>query len=293
MSSNAAEADTPSKPKVGVVLGSGGIKPLASVALFDFLEESEIDCDLLVGCSGGSLVAGAKSLGYTTEEIFEFYESYFQRKPFSALDYRTLLGIGKFPLGRFDLESGIVKPERLLRFFRDVYGDAQLEQLPIQTILQTTDIQTGRSVVLTSGSLAEALYASTAMYPIVPPIKFQGKWLVDGAFTSPLPLMEAVKRDVDIVIAVIFNELNNPEPRQFFQGFNNIISSFTRSLTRSQISMAVNFHHYEIVLVHVTFDKRIAVTDSESMGEILEAGRQAVDRKKEEILKAVKNFNQK
>ena len=66
MSSNAAEADTPSKPKVGVVLGSGGIKPLASVALFDFLEESEIDCDLLVGCSGGSLIAGAKSLGYTT-----------------------------------------------------------------------------------------------------------------------------------------------------------------------------------------------------------------------------------
>jgi NTE family protein len=292
MSSKPVEADSPRRPKIGVVLGSGGIKPLAAVAVFDFLEESRIDCDLLVGCSGGSLIAGGKALGYSTERILELYRSYFRRKPFSTLDYRTLLGIANFPLGRFNLEAGIVKPMRLLRFFRDVYGDSRLGELHIPTVLQATDIQTGRGVVLNSGSLAEAIYASTAMYPIVPPIQFQGKWLVDGAFTSPLPLLEAVKRKMDIVIAVIFNEKNNPEPKQFFEGFYNIISSFTRSLTQSQVSMAVEFHHYEIIFLNVTFDKRIAVTDSKSMADIVDAGRRAVDAKKDEILKTIQHFNQ-
>jgi len=289
-STGGATEDSSDRPKIGVVVGSGGIKPLAAVALFDFLEESKLDCDLLVGCSGGSLVAGGKALGYGTEEIVEFYRSYFRRKPFAIFDYRTLLGIANFPLGRFDLESGIVKSERLLGFYRDVYGDARLEELRVPTVLQATDIQTGKGVVLTSGSLAEAIYASTAMYPMVPPIQFQGKWLVDGALTAPLPLMEAVKRNMDVVIAVIFNEKNNPEPKQFFEGFYNIIASFARSLTQSQISMAIDFHHYEIIFLNVTFDKRIEVTDSESMDDIIEAGRRAVHAKKEEILNTVQHF---
>jgi predicted acylesterase/phospholipase RssA len=43
------------RPKVGVVLGSGGIKPFSAIALFEFLDEMGIVVDLLVGCSGGGL----------------------------------------------------------------------------------------------------------------------------------------------------------------------------------------------------------------------------------------------
>ncbi len=136
------------RPLVGVVLGSGGIKPVAALALIDFLKESNVDIDLLVGCSGGSLIAGTTALGYSSDQTLDFYEDYFRRKPFSEADYRTLLGIANLPLGRFDLESGIVKPHKLLDFYRDVYGDSRLEDTRIPTLLQATDIQTGRGVVL-------------------------------------------------------------------------------------------------------------------------------------------------
>ncbi len=40
------------KPKVGIVVGSGGMKALSSIALFEFIDEAKIDVDLLIGCSG-------------------------------------------------------------------------------------------------------------------------------------------------------------------------------------------------------------------------------------------------
>jgi NTE family protein len=273
-----------------VVLGSGGIKPVAAVALIDFLKESNVDIDLLVGCSGGSLIAGTTGLGFNTDEMLAFYAEYFKRKPFSSVDYRTLLGIANLPFGRFDLTSGIIKPHKLLRFFRDVYGDTKLEDTRIPTLFQTTDIQTGRGVVLDEGGMAEAIYASTAIYPLVPPIHHLGKWLVDGVYTSPLPLIEAVKRKMDIIIAVVFDENMEPDPQRFPDGFENAITAFSRSLIRSQISLAIDLHHYEIIVVRVGFEERIGVNDEKKMPEILAAGNKAVDAKKAEILAAVRDF---
>ncbi len=273
-----------------MVLGSGGIKPVAALALIDFLKESNVDIDLLVGCSGGSLIAGTTALGFSSDQTLDFYADYFNRKTFSEVDYRTLLGIANIPLGRFDLQSGMVKPDKLLNFYRDVYGDARFEDTSTPMLLQSTDIQTGRGVVLDKGGLAEAIYASTAMYPFVPPIYHHGKWLVDGVYTSPLPLIEAVKRGMDVIIAMVFPEYNQTDPRRFSDGLNNIISTSARALIRSQISLAVDLHHYEIIVVNVDFDEWIGLSDEKKMPEILKAGKRAVEAKKAEILGAVRNF---
>jgi NTE family protein len=39
----------PARPKITVVLSSGGIKPLAAIPLFEFLDEAGIPIDLLEG----------------------------------------------------------------------------------------------------------------------------------------------------------------------------------------------------------------------------------------------------
>jgi len=57
------------RPKIGVVLGSGGIKALASIPLFDFLYEAGIAIDLLVGCS---VIASLRGAGYDTEQMRKF-----------------------------------------------------------------------------------------------------------------------------------------------------------------------------------------------------------------------------
>src|SRR5438105_1899333 len=101
------------RPKVGVVLGSGGIKALGALALFEFLTEAEIEVDLMVGCSGGSIVCGLLGAGYSPTECRDLIATLLDRKLFAKTDYRTLLGMAGLGLGRFDKSSGMLKPEAL------------------------------------------------------------------------------------------------------------------------------------------------------------------------------------
>ena len=105
------------RPKVGVVLGSGGIKALAGIPLFEFLRLADIKVDLLVGCSGGSIICGGIGAGFSPAEFRSLAIEILDRKLFERVDYRSILGIVSPRLGRFDRASGILKPDAI----REVY----------------------------------------------------------------------------------------------------------------------------------------------------------------------------
>ena len=59
------------KPKVALVLGSGGPRGFAHIGVMKVLEESGIEYDLVVGSSVGSLIGAFWSAGYTATAIDE------------------------------------------------------------------------------------------------------------------------------------------------------------------------------------------------------------------------------
>ena len=65
-----------------------------------------------------------------------------------------------------------------------------------------TDIETGESVVLDHGSLAQAMRASMSVPGALAPVEIDGKLLVDGGIANNLPIDEARKLCGDVVIAV-------------------------------------------------------------------------------------------
>lgn len=279
------------QPKVGVVIGSGGIKAIATVALFEFLSEAQIDIDLLVGCSGGGIMAALRGAGYEPAQMRNLITELLARKLFRHVDYRSVAGIARLPFGRFNKSSGILKPEAIRQVYRRVFKDLRLEELHPKTLLQATDLQTGEGVVLSTGLVADAVYASGAMFPIIPPICIEGRWFVDGGFSSPIPVMQAVKHNMDVVIVVVFQERIAQDPKGFVECFWNLPKIFTLSLLRSQISLSIDLHHHEIVIINVPFEKYIQIWDVDEVPTILDAGQKAVDQKKEEIFSLIKKFS--
>ncbi|NRB50068.1 MAG: patatin-like phospholipase family protein [Saprospiraceae bacterium] len=278
-------------PRISVVLGSGGLRPIASIALFDFLLQENIAIDLLLGCSGGSIFASMYNMGYQPDEMKKITKEFLVAEGFSNFDYRALLSIAKMPGGRFDLSRGLLKNDQALETCQAVFKDKRLEDLPIEMKLQTTDIQTGEGFLLEKGSLAEAVYASAAMYPLLAPIYMEDRWLVDGAFSEPLPITEAIVGKTDIIIAMIFNEQIMPNPRNFLDGFYNINRIYTEALTKSQLAMAVNLHHYEIIIISPAFTKPFSYADPSNIDELIEIGREAVLEQKDEILAAIQSYS--
>jgi NTE family protein len=173
------------RPKVGLALGTGGIKAMAGIALFEFLEEQKIPVDLMVGCSGGALVCASIGAGFPPSEIRTLGLERLQKKLFTKLDRRSVLGIFNSHLGTFDKTSGLLDPRAWQQSLREYFGDKRLEQLSPRTLLQTTDVDTGEGVVLTKGLVADAVYASCAFFPAFPPAKIDGRYLGDGIYSAP------------------------------------------------------------------------------------------------------------
>jgi len=163
-------------------------------------------------------------------------------------------------------------------------GGKKLEDLPIPTILQATDLDTADPVFLEKGDLASAIYASSALYPVLPPIEIDGKWLVDGGYHSEIPLMEAVRRSNDIIIVLSFDQVPEQQPSNFFKLFTGFINQVVHYHTHSHTSLAVNTHQNEILFLRHFFKTPISIWDVNKLPEVIDMGYQVLKNKEQEIL---------
>src|SRR3954464_4917923 len=93
-------------------------------------------------------------------------------------------------------------PEAVEATSRELVGDATFEQLPAPFAVAAPDRDTARSIVFTTGPLADALRASSSIPGAWPP-KVIGKMrLVDGAVLNPVPTQPVRDLGADVVVAV-------------------------------------------------------------------------------------------
>ncbi|SMC79776.1 patatin-like phospholipase family protein [Sporomusa malonica] len=279
------------RPKIGVVLGGGGVKTLAAIALFEFLDEMGLEIDLLVGASGGAIMAALRGADVRTDNMPAIGRLLWQPKLYSRLDYRTMLDILELPFGRFDPGAAMLKPQALRQVLRNIFKDWQVENFHPVTLLQATDINTGKNVVLDNGLAADAVYAASAQFPFMPPAAIDGKLLVDGAYTAALPVLEAVKKNMDIIIAMTFE--NNPmsEPDSFLEYYWRFINKVLSTGERSQTALAIVLHHHEIILINVCCDEKPTLMEPDGLAAIVAAGRAAVNMNKQNILSVIETFS--
>ncbi len=277
---------TVKKPKVAVVLSGGGIKPFAAIPLFEFFEKQEVPIDLMVGCSGGSIVTVLHACGFSTEEITtrllpEIKKSLFKRNA------RALMALANLPFGRLNRQSAFLKPEPLLKLFREYLGDKRIEDLDQKIVLQVTDFETGEGIGLEKGDLASSLYASCAIFPLFPPIEIDGRWLFDGGFSAPLPVLQAVKKNADVIIVVDFMEKVHPDPTGLMEIMAHLVKLTSKSNMAQQMALAISVHHAEFIYFNVRFDRNIALWQTERIPEVLAAGRRELDSVCRELLTAI------
>ena len=108
--------------------------------------------------------------------------------------------------GSLALPKGIIAGVSIETFFRELatpaFGIGDFDKLPIPYRAMATDIETGESVVLDHGSLAQAMRASMSVPGAIAPVEIDGRLLVDGGIANNLPIDEARKLCGDVIIAV-------------------------------------------------------------------------------------------
>ncbi len=179
---------TKSHKTVSLVLGSGGARGLAHIGVIKWLEENGYVIQSIAGSSMGALIGGIYANGN-----LDVYEKWVR-----ALRKRDVMFLLDFAYSR----SGLFSGDRIIRTLRDMLGDTRIEDLPVSFTAVATDLNAGREVWLTRGSLFDAIRASIAIPTVFTPVKYQGHLLVDGGLLNPVPIAPTLRDITDITVAV-------------------------------------------------------------------------------------------
>jgi len=179
---------------IGLALGSGSARGFAHVGVLKVLEANDIPIDMITGTSMGAFVGGFFAAGISATELEQIVLSYKDK-------WKVRHTIFDLTIPRYGLSKG----NRLAKFMRSYLEDVTFDELQIPFAAVATDISTGKEVVLRHGVLWKALRASGSVPVMFEPYYLDGRYLIDGGITNPLPTDILIENDIDFVISCSVN----------------------------------------------------------------------------------------
>ena len=268
---------SPARPRVAMVIGSGALKCAAAFGVARVLKEHQIPIDMVVGCSGGAFCASwlASGGGDIDEAIALFTEGW--KDSFDQIDYLSLAS-AVFPrLFGFKGSAHLVKDTRINAGIAAYAGERLIEDLPIPLHMIATDFLTGERVQLSKGRIADAIRATIAMPLILPPWELDGRRLVDGGVSDPLPVAVAVKEGADIIIAVGFEDTLNTSFKSGLGMVSQLTSLLVNNLYRAQFAFYNLTHDAETLIIVPQFDRDVGLNDTHLIPYLVERGAAAAE----------------
>jgi NTE family protein len=283
-------AQNSQSPRIAVVLGAGGIKCIATIGLLKILHREHIRPDIIVGCSGGSLFGAVYAIGEDPDRIESLVLKMWQKREFRDFKYLDLARMFFPRLLHFNESFGIIKGKRIENIFSHYFQGKTFEMTNIPLQIVATDFFTGESVVLHEGSIAEAVRASISIPIFLQPKKINGRALVDGAVSNPLPVDVAIRYGADVIIAMgfessIYETFNSP-----IDMLLHLTALYNNNLMIANHAIHNIVHHYEVNVVFPDIPNDMHFFDTERIPELIELGEQAAEEELPNIKDAIEHF---
>lgn len=266
------------KPKIGVVIGSGSVRSTAALGLFRVLEREGVEVDMIAGTSGGALTGATIALGPTLDDAQQGLLKGLTRDVMTEFNYQAFIQIAMPQIVKFPENFSIFGDKGTFRNLRAHFGNHRIEDLNIPLYIVATDLADGSKVILSEGDLVTAIRASIGIPLIFGPIKYEGRWLLDGGIVDPLPIDIAIKEDCDLIIAMGFETPNQPKVDNFQHHILQVINILENNLTKAQFAFHNIAHHAEIIPIMMDFDFPIGTFDTHLIPQIVEAGEKETEK---------------
>ncbi|HEY6437111.1 MAG TPA: patatin-like phospholipase family protein, partial [Ignavibacteriaceae bacterium] len=209
-------------PVIGLALSGGGARGLAQIGVLKALEEAGIQTSVIVGTSIGSIIGGTYASGYSVEDmdsmaihtdwdqllsltsISDRRELFVDQKITEDRSLITLRLDGLTPIIPTSFNEGLRLSNylTLICLSAPVISYESFDDLMIRYRAVCTNLVDGNLVVLSSGSLARAMRASSSVSFLLAPVIVDTLILVDGGLVSNIPVGTTREVGADYIIAV-------------------------------------------------------------------------------------------
>ncbi len=184
--------------QLGLVLSSGAARGLSHIGVLQVLEENGIEVDIVAGSSMGAYIGAVWGAGYGGREMEKFareiegYKGLWRLMDFAVLPRR-----------------GFLLTDRVRRRLEQTIGPLHFSDMVRPIRIVATRLDTLERVVLSSGSVVDAVLASIAIPGICVPVMRGSIPFVDGGICDPLPVDALSDIGVRKIIAV--NTIATPQ----------------------------------------------------------------------------------
>ena len=204
---------------VGLVLGAGGARSFAHVGLLRALEENRVPIDMVGGTSMGAAMAAQYAMAWPAQRIVETGDDIWNRiRPHREYTFPLL---------------SVIRGRSTRQCAEAMYGDIRIEDLWVPFFCISSDLTDASMFVHRSGSLLDAVTASSSPPVITAPTAVNDHLLCDGSLFNTLPVDLARDSGCGIVIA---SRVSVPQDEEFlFNRVPTLAEVLRHTLTRRPI----------------------------------------------------------
>lgn len=201
-------------PSIGLALGGGGARGLAHIVMLEAFDELGIKPAIISGTSIGAIFGAAYASGISAKDIRAHTKEVLAQR-FSLV--RDLFAARSQPFQRllnpFAARTAILDPEAVLDLVMPKGVKATFKELAIPLKIVASDFYDQEPVIFTDGPLRMAVAASMALPVIFQPVMSQGRALIDGGLTNPLPF-DLLTNEADIIVAIDVTGIPVADPKR-------------------------------------------------------------------------------
>lgn len=270
--------------KFGLCLAGGGIKGSAHIGVLKAFEERHIKIDMISGASSGSIVATLYAIGYSADEIYDFFKKY--AKDIKYVDVKNIFKLISGLIIKKQISiTGLTTGKKLEDYVRKTClkkGIENIGDVAFPLYISSVDLKNGNTYIFTNSNckskddlilindidIGIAVRASCSYPGVFEPVKWNNTELIDGGIRENVPWKVMKNCGADYVMTVVFSSSTKKNCTK------NMINVVDCSLSYLQNEL----YRYEIngsdeVLKIQTGD--VGLLDSDKVDELYEIGYKA------------------
>ncbi|MBU1111255.1 MAG: patatin-like phospholipase family protein [archaeon] len=190
-----------SRLKTTLILSGGGAKGAIQVGALKVIL-NKIKPDYIIGTSIGAVNGAFISTGTSIEEL---------EKIWLNVKKRNLLSFNFGLLFRFYISESLYTNKKWYKWLNKQFGNQTFAKCKIPLYINATKLQNGKEVFFHRGSLVDAIMASTALPPVLPPYDINGTRYIDGGISSNIATAEVIKLKSEQIIIINLAYSGKPE----------------------------------------------------------------------------------
>ena len=263
--------------KVGLVLSGGGAKGMTHIGIIRALEEHGIPIDYITGTSMGAIVGSMYAMGYTPDEMEELisspdfkrwysgeietqYEYYFKKDRPSPAFFNFHFSLGdtlETKKRQISLPTNVVNPIQMNVVFLQLFAQAtatcneDFDNLFVPFRCVASDIYNKKELVMSKGSLGDAVRASMSFPFVFKPIEIDGTLAYDGGIYNNFPtdvMQNHFQPDV-IIGSVVSTNPNKPTEGDLMSQIENMVMQKTNYEMPDSVGILMTFKYDNVNLL--------------------------------------------